>query len=234
MKEQILSPGVQDRRDAHLCSEPLWIGCQRQERGRCRPEQQIVEQPLVVQYQRRQQGRQGEHDMKVADREQTLQAGFEPGGAFARLAFGAMAIPTGVVGDPCETTVGAGIDMAAQRRSAALGQAPQDADLLMRDRMPSLIGRAVGAQDVPDFQGCRRHGSALRFLLGRCGRRQQIEGADNLMDALDADMRVQTGGPDGVMPQQGLQHDQIHAGIEQMRGKAMPQRLSTMLIHPRR
>src|SRR6516162_1711240 len=94
--------------------------------------------------------------MKVADREQTLQAGFEPGGAFARLAFGAMAIPTGVVGDPCETTVGAGIDMAAQRRGAALGQAPQDADLLMRDRMPSLIGRAVGAQDVPDFQGCRR------------------------------------------------------------------------------
>jgi hypothetical protein len=174
--------------------------------------------------------------MKVADREQTLQAGFEPGGAFARLAFGAMAIPTGVVGDPCETTVGAGIDMAAQRRSAALGQAPQDADLLMRDRMPSLIGRAVGAQDVPDFQGCRRHGSALLFLLGRCGRRgdrQQIEGADYLMDALNADMGVQTGGMDRVMPQQGLQHDQIHARVEQMRSKAMPQRLSTMLIHCR-
>ena len=107
--------------------------------------------------------------------------------------------------------------MAAQCRGAALGQAPQDADLLMRDRMPSLIGRAVGAQDVPDFQGCRCHGSALRFLLGRRGRgdgRQPIERADNLVDALDAEMRVQAGGADGVMAQQRLQHDQIHASVE--------------------
>jgi len=44
--------------------------------------------------------------------------------------------------------------MAAQHGRAALGQAPQDAGLLRRERMPGPIGRAVGAHDVPDFQRC--------------------------------------------------------------------------------
>ena len=50
---------------------------------------------------------------------------------------------------------------------------------------------------------------------------------------LEADMRVETGGLDGVMAQQRLEHDQIHAGVQQVGGKAMTQRLSTMLIHCR-
>jgi heterodisulfide reductase subunit C len=55
MKQQILSPSVQDRRDADLRTEPLWIGAQCQECRRRSPEQQIVQQTLVVQYQRVQQ-----------------------------------------------------------------------------------------------------------------------------------------------------------------------------------
>lgn len=49
MKAQLLSPGVQDRRDADLRAQAMGIDAQRQKRRRRGLEQKLVQPPLVMQ-----------------------------------------------------------------------------------------------------------------------------------------------------------------------------------------
>ena len=124
------------------------------------------------------------------------------------------------------------IDAGEWFAGTASRQPPHHLGLLGRDRMLDTIGIAMRAQEVADFQGSASvevgHGSALRFLLGRCRgrhRRQQIEWTDHLLDALHTDVRVSARGPDRLMSQEGLQDDQVGSGVEKMRGEAVPQRM---------
>jgi hypothetical protein len=52
MKQQVLSPRVQNRRDAELGAQAFRIGRQREQRLRRGPEQQLVQGALVTQDQR--------------------------------------------------------------------------------------------------------------------------------------------------------------------------------------
>jgi hypothetical protein len=55
--------------------------------------------------------------------------------------------------------------------------------------------------------------------------RQTIQRAGRLLQAFGADVRVPTGGVNRLMAQQGLDEHQVRTSIEQMSGKAMPQRV---------
>ena len=95
------------------------IGRDFQQCLRAGSEQQVVEQPRIIQGQRIEFVRRGEHDMKVVGGEKFAFVGCQPAFARLRLALWAVPIAAGVVRDGLMAALGTGIDMAAQRCGAA-------------------------------------------------------------------------------------------------------------------
>jgi hypothetical protein len=97
MKQQVLSPGVQDGRDTNLRPQPFWIGSQREQGLGGRAKEQVIEPSGMVQHQGIQGRRQGEDDVEIFHGQQSLQSGLQPFGAFARLTLGTVpvALPGG-------------------------------------------------------------------------------------------------------------------------------------------
>ena len=93
------APGVEHGGDADAGAEMLRIGGDRQHRLRCRPEQQVVDQRLVLEGDVGDLGRQREDDMEVADRQEVGLALGEPGARGGALALGAVPVAAAVVGD---------------------------------------------------------------------------------------------------------------------------------------
>jgi hypothetical protein len=98
-------------------------------------EQQVINQPLVLQGKWGQFAREGEDDMHVAGGEQLALAGFEPAHTGVALASWAMPITARIVRDGGMSAAGALIAMSAQRRGAATGDGQQH--LLMLPVNPS-------------------------------------------------------------------------------------------------
>ena len=163
--------------------------------------------------------------MEVGDWQQPFQPGLQPSGTAGALALGTVAVAARVVGGAGKAAAVAGIDMAAEGRRAAGGQAAQHLGLLGGHRVPCRVGRAMHAKDVADVEGGARqdlaHGSPP--LLGWPGRdvRQQIEGADDGAEVLGADVGVAAGAADRRVPQEFLQHHEVDASLEQVGGEAM-------------
>jgi hypothetical protein len=72
MEEQVLSPGVQQGREANLRTQTSGIGGKSQQGRRGRVEEQIIEATLIVQEQGMQQIGNREDDVEVRDGQQTL------------------------------------------------------------------------------------------------------------------------------------------------------------------
>ena len=144
------TPCVENGCDTDARAEVCWIGGDRQHRLRRHLEQQVVDERLVLQGDVGDLGRQGEHDMEVADRKQVRLALGKPCPRPGALALRAVPIAAGVVGDAPLTAVLAGLDVTAESRGAA-----------MLDRRHDL-GRGSGA----------RHGrpGMQALLRGRCRR----------------------------------------------------------------
>src|SRR3546814_3498248 len=66
----------------------------------CSSDLEVIDQRLVGEGDRGDFGRQGKHDVEIADREQVGLAGLEPGARRGALALGAMPVAATVVGDP--------------------------------------------------------------------------------------------------------------------------------------
>ncbi len=113
MVRQRGTPGVEHGSYADLGAEMLRIGGDRQHRLRRRPEQQIVDQRLVLEGDVGDLGRQGEDNVEVADRQQVGLALGEPGACGGALALGAVPVAAAVIGDAPMAAVLAGLDMAA-------------------------------------------------------------------------------------------------------------------------
>jgi len=113
MKQQVLSPGVQDGRDTDLRPQALRIGGQSEQALRSRAKEQVVEPSGMVQHQGIHGRRQGENDVEVFHRQQALQPSLQPFGAFACLALGTVPVPTGVVRHACVAAAVTGIDVPA-------------------------------------------------------------------------------------------------------------------------
>src|SRR4029434_2051538 len=80
----------------------------------------------------------------------------------------------------------------------------------------------------------QRTAGGMASLRGDAGQpfsnTQQIERAVDLGQVPPGDVEIPRGRVDGAVAQQELDRVQIHPGFQQMRGKGMPERISTLLI----
>ena len=102
--------------------------------------------------------------MIVGDRQQLGLSFGEPLPRRRALAFGAVAVAAGVVGDLDMAAVVAARDMTAERCGAAGRYRRHDLELAEAEMscVGARIGGAVNAQDIRDLQGRPRHGVAVR------------------------------------------------------------------------
>ena len=122
MKQQVLSPRVQNGGEADLGAKAFGISRQLQQCLRSRVKQQFVQQPPVAEHQRVQQIGNREHHMKVRNGQHPFESLLNPGGLFASLALRAMAVAAGIVGHHLKVATRALLDVPAERRGSALHQ----------------------------------------------------------------------------------------------------------------
>ena len=94
-----MPPCVQDRDHAGLGAEMFWVGSDDADRLGSRLEQDVVDECLVLESDRRDWRRHGEDDMKIGDGQQFGAAICKPLEARQTLALRAMPIAAGIVGD---------------------------------------------------------------------------------------------------------------------------------------
>jgi len=131
----------------------VWIRRDRQHRLRCRLEQQIIDQRLIVERYAGDLCRQREHDVEVSHRQQVGFPMGEPCTCGRALAPGTVPVAAAVIGDPPLPAVLAGFDMAAKRRGAAVLNRRHDLELLQTELpcMGDPVGGPGSTEDVGDL-----------------------------------------------------------------------------------
>ena len=104
--------------------------------------------------------------MEIGDGEEFEAALLEPSELIAGLAFGAVAVAAGVIGDAGEGAAVALFDMAAEGRGAADLDGSQDTEMRDGRGLPQAVGGAMAPEDVGEFDGRAWHG-AQACLRGR-------------------------------------------------------------------
>src|SRR5271167_2317034 len=160
MKLELLIPGVQHTEEADFGPQMSGIAGDFEKSFCTGPEQQIVNDFLVLQSQGRQLRGQSENDMHVGRGEKFAAACLQPTFAGARLTLGAMAISTAVIGDGgAMSTAGAFIDMAAKCGGATAGNGQQDLDMGPTDPLAVALDESGSgrADQVGHLQGRPTH-----------------------------------------------------------------------------
>src|SRR5437867_191804 len=125
MEQQVLSPCMENAEKTDLRSKVFRIPCHLKQCFGHRSEQQAIEFGLVLQDQRVQFMRQGEHHMEITRLQQFLLSGCDPALPRLSLTFWAVAIPARVIGDGLvAATSRACIDMATESRCTAMKDGP--------------------------------------------------------------------------------------------------------------
>ena len=120
MKLQALVPAMEHAEEADLGTEMPWIAGDLEQSFRAGVEEQVVNEPLVLQCEQGLFPRQSEYGMDIASGQQFALARLEPAPARVALASRAMPVSTRVVGDPGRmSAAGAAVAVPAQRDSAA-------------------------------------------------------------------------------------------------------------------
>ena len=148
------APAVQHGGDADARAEMARVGSDGQHGLRGRTEQQVVDNSLVLGGDGGDLGREAEHDVEVADRQEIGLAGGQPVASGGGLALGTMPVATAVVGDPTVATVLAALDVAAQGGGATALDRRHDLELLQAQMagMGGPVSGSVSAQDVGDLE----------------------------------------------------------------------------------
>ncbi len=149
---KILRPGVQDAGESDLGAEMFWISGDLFEGARDSGEEDAVHEPLIAVDEWPQLTRHRKHDMEVGHRQQTLDALGDPFRTLRPLTLGTVAIPAGVVGDLFVSTTAATVDMAAQGRSPATGDATDHLVLGRRQITATAKFTAVAADQIGDLE----------------------------------------------------------------------------------
>jgi hypothetical protein len=111
---------VEHSGDADARAEVLAIGGDDQHRLRCRSEQQIVDERLVLERDVGDLGRQREYDVEVADRQEIGLALSKPGPRGRALTLRTVSVAAGIVSDAPLAAVLAGFDVTAKGCGAAV------------------------------------------------------------------------------------------------------------------
>ena len=151
---QVLPPGVEHGHQPDRRAEMLGVGGDAAQRLGRRLEQQAINDGLVLDGDRGDRRRHGEHDMKVRHRQQLSLPVGQPGCSRQPLALRAMPVATRVVGDADLPAVGALLDMTAQRRRAASLDGPHHPPLTPAQMagMGLPVGSAMAAQHIRHLQ----------------------------------------------------------------------------------
>src|SRR5215472_5588031 len=139
-----------------------WVSCDRLQRLRRRPEQDIVNHgDLDVR-------RHGEHDLEIRHVEQFRLPVSNPLGACQPLALRTVSVTTRVVGDTLMTTIAATFDVTAERCRAAVFD-PDHCTAARAGKRRSVLlprSRPEAAEHVRHFEPLARHGQAVRRVSG--------------------------------------------------------------------
>jgi hypothetical protein len=157
--EKMVAPGMQHTEEADPSPEMLGIGGDLQQRGGSSSEQEIVDEPLVLESQPGEFMGKGEDHMEVADREEFSMALLEPLVARAGQTLRAMAITARVVRDDAMTALGTAIEMAAQGGGAAVLDGVEHAPVVPRQPGTVLLDKTVAvlSKDVGHLEGWPLH-----------------------------------------------------------------------------
>lgn len=236
------APGVEHGCDAHPCAEVLGVGGNPDHRVCARPHQEIVDLPFVLVGDVRDRFGQREDQVEIPHGQQFGLARRQPSPGCPGLAFGTVAIATGIVGDVLMGAVFAPRDMAAERRRAAALDSAHDLQLIEADvadvgRQP---GSAVGAEDIRNLQRWPRQRGLRRAFLAllALGRPQVIQRAVHCRDHARGNARISSRRGQFGMAEQCLNDPDVHTTFQQMCREGMAQRVQRNRFgdarHPRR
>jgi hypothetical protein len=174
---------------ADIGAEMTPVGGDRAQRLGRRLEQDGVDRGLVLEGNFGRRRRQREDDMEIGHRQQFGLPRGQPCHARGRLAFRAMAVAAGIIGDANQAAFRAPLDMAAEPRRAACLDRRHDAALGAAEvaGMRLAISLAVAAEDVRHLQ-CR-HDSRGSSQAG-FPQFQPVERARRVADRRGRDLRV--------------------------------------------
>jgi hypothetical protein len=146
---------MEHRKKADLGSKMLGVEGNFQKSFGAGPEQQIVEELLVLEHEWRELVRQGKHNVEVADGEQFFLTSREPALTSRHLTLGAVPIATGVENDGAMATTGALVEMSTQNCGATVGDGaehllvhPVDPTPVVGDELIALCPDNVGHLQV--------------------------------------------------------------------------------------
>ena len=218
--DERLAPGVEDGEEADLGAEVARVGGDRAERFGDRPEEETVDDGLVLDGDLGDRRRDGEDDVEVLGGQQVRPAPFEPRGAGQRLTGRAVAVATGVVPDAAMAATVALLDMAAEGGGAALLDGRHHPALRRGEDGAGLgpEGVAVAAEDLRHGERGARHDrrsvgvrAALRF-----GPWQEVQRTRGRADGGSRDPQVVGRGLQTPMAEQELNRTEVGARLKKM------------------
>ena len=237
MKLEFAGPGVQDTGDRELRGvlEPLRVPGERVESGGGALDEQVVQARPIESDQAVQLARHGEDDVEILRGQDARHALLDPARLPQRLALGAMAVATRIVGGPREAARGAHLEMPAERSGATAHHVAGDALARWRRDVALAEGLEVVAEDVGHFESgtldrsarprsgtLHGTGSADRGSLRRA---DEVDRARHLPKLPGGQVEILRRRFQVRMAEQELHRAHIGAGFEQVRGEAVPQRV---------
>ena len=164
MMGQRRAPCVQDGGEADAGAEMFGIGGDGGQGLGRRLEQQIVDDGLVLESDRRDRGRHGEDDVEIGSRQQFGFSFCQPLSGGGGLTLGTMAVAAGVIGDARMRAVLAALDMTAERGGAAVFDRRHRLQLGEADMTGVGLApvRAMGVKNVGDFKMRPRHAACVK------------------------------------------------------------------------
>jgi hypothetical protein len=160
MMQQVLTPTVEYGEEANFRAQMFGIGGNRAQGLSGGPEQNAVDEFLILISNGCDLFRNGEYDMKILAVEEFGLPFLDPLGASQRLTFWAVTIAAGAVTDTLVAALIALLEMSAEGRGPAYLDGSHDAPLPCGHRRAMLlpIGFAVEAEDIRYFQLRTIHG----------------------------------------------------------------------------
>jgi len=225
MMLQLLAPSVEDTEEADLGAQVPVMASDFEQRLGAGPEQEIVDDLLVLQGQRGEPPRKGEDDMDVGGRQKFAAARPKPLIASGGLTLGTVPISARVVRDGAIPAAGTPITMPAQGGGAAALDGRQHFEMLAGDPATTRFNEFLSRHpdEIGHLQRRPTHlcVSGRLVFLHRGRQRQRVQGTGR-----GSEVTVRKVTVDGrlfqiVVTEQQLDGAQVRPRFEQMSGKAM-------------
>jgi hypothetical protein len=219
MIHEVLPPGVENADTPDLCPEMFRVICELGKGLGDRTEKKIVKDLAVHGDQGIKFRGEGEDHMEILNGQEILAAGLDPFFFPQGLAFGAMAIPAGVIRYFHMTAMVALIPMATKGSGSAYLDGAHNSQLIAGQPMGFSISRAVLTENIRNLKAtrCLHPLSGLRSWFG-C----PIERAEDLGQVEPTDMQIDGSRGGRSVAQKHLDMMEARSRFNQVGGEAVP------------